>query len=62
MGHRNEPNYKKGAWWQNLRLVHNSALLYGIFDTYVDPGSVFISKFKFSITGAPVAFKTWCEH
>ena len=45
MGHRNEYNYKLGAWWQNLRLVHNSTLFRGIFDTYVDPGSVF----KFSI-------------
>ena len=31
MGHRNEPNYKMGAWWQTLRLVHNSTLVFGIF-------------------------------
>jgi hypothetical protein len=25
-----------GAWWQNLRLVHNLTLLYEVFDTYSD--------------------------
>ena len=42
MDHRNEPNYKIGAWWQNLRLVNDSRLFCGIFDTYVDPGSMLI--------------------
>ena len=34
MGHRNVPNYKEGAWWQNPGLVHNSTLFCRIFDTY----------------------------
>ena len=28
-----------GAWWQNLRLAHDSTLFSWVFDTYVDPGS-----------------------
>ena len=42
MGHRNEPNDKMGAWWQNLRLVHNLTLFSGIFDTYIEPGNMLI--------------------
>ena len=38
---------KWGAWWQNLRMVHDSTLTFWIFDTYVDSESAFILKSKF---------------
>ena len=30
------------AWWQNLRLVHNSTLFSWLFDAHLDPGSALI--------------------
>jgi hypothetical protein len=47
IGHRNKRNYKMGAWWQNLRLIHDSTLFSLIFDTYAEyrsPNLVLVLK------------------
>ena len=46
IGHRNKHNYKMGAWWQNLRLVHDSTLFFWILTqslcSYRNPNLVLV--------------------
>ena len=34
------------AWLQNLRLVHDFSIIFGLFDTYIGPGSAFVLKWE----------------
>ena len=34
------------AWLHNLRLVYDFSIFFGLFDTYIGPGSAFVLKWE----------------